>query len=70
MAKYTVSGTVTIGIHTVVEASSPEEALEIAQERELISLCHQCGGTQNAGEMFCTSGELDGAVTDLKVDRD
>ena len=59
---YVVSGVVTISMFTRVEANSPEEAKRIAEERAPISLCHQCGGSREQDESWCTSGELDGEV--------
>ncbi len=38
--KYTVSGLVTVSCHTVVEAESAEEAMEIAERRDVASLCY------------------------------
>ena len=37
--KYTINATVTVSCHTEVEANSEEEAIAIAQERELAGLC-------------------------------
>lgn len=39
--KYRVYGMVTISCWTYVEADSPEQAKEIADERNMTTLCHQ-----------------------------
>lgn len=44
MKRYIVHGWTYANTHTVVEASSPEEAVEIAQDRVMNSPCHQCAG--------------------------
>lgn len=68
MRKYTVSAEVTISIWTIVEAASPEEAKEMAAERSMPSLCHQCAGSEGADEEWRTSGDLDGEATNLRID--
>ena len=40
--KYTISAGITISIHTTVEAESEGEALAIAKERHLGSVCPSC----------------------------
>jgi hypothetical protein len=64
---YNVVAQVTISVHTVVEAGSIEEAIELAQERSVIQLCHQCASGDEMSE-WVTSGELDGEPTDLRVE--
>lgn len=57
--RYSVSGVITISVHTEVFASSPEEAREIAiNERGIMGLCHQCASGEPERE-WVTSGELD-----------
>lgn len=68
MPKYQVNGTATISMHTVVEADSPEEAKEIAQERAVQGLCHGCANARGADEEWRTNGELDGEPGDLEVE--
>jgi hypothetical protein len=68
--RYNVSGQITISMHTEVMASSPEEARKIAEERSIMSLCHQCASGEPAEE-WVTSGELDGGeVQELDVQED
>ena len=56
---YSVGGVITIGVHTKVIASSPEEAREIAlNERGVMSLCYSCSHA-DADKQWVTSGELD-----------
>jgi len=40
MTTYRVNGTVTVSATTVVEADSPEQAKQIANDRQLAGLCH------------------------------
>lgn len=57
--RYSVGGVITISVHTEVEASSPEEAREIAMsERGIMSLCHHCANADASVE-WVTCGELD-----------
>ena len=41
MSRYIVNSTVTVSCWTEVEATSPEEAKQIALERPMADLCHQ-----------------------------
>ncbi len=56
---YRVSATVTISCFTDVVARGAEEAAEIAAERQMQGLCHQCSGGDSERE-WSLSGELDG----------
>jgi hypothetical protein len=68
--KYTVSGAITISVSTDVLASSEKEAMDLALERPMISLCHQCSRGDPDVE-WITSGELDGGEpVDLVCDLD
>lgn len=69
MKTYNVTAEVTISVHTTVTANSKDEAADVAAQRPLISLCHQCGGGQPYEE-WCTSGELDGDPDKFKVEVD
>ena len=60
MKTWIVSAHVTIGIWTRVEADTAEDAIEQSAERQMMSLCHQCAGEDNADDEFVTGGELDG----------
>lgn len=68
--KYRVRALVTISVWTDVEANNEEEANELAEERPLQGLCHQCGSARfKEGEReWRTSGELDGTPKELIVD--
>jgi hypothetical protein len=59
MKRYRLSAQVTISVSTVVDAESPEAAIEEAENRSMVSLCHQCAGGEEEVE-WITSGELDG----------
>ena len=67
MKKYIVTGLVTISVHTEVFAETAEDAIEMAQERPLQSICHYCSG-QKPVDQWITSGELDGEVKDMVCD--
>ena len=64
--KYRVTATMTISVHVDVEAESPEQAKEIAEELPPMTLCHQCASSK--GEQWSTSGELDGQPENLEVE--
>lgn len=68
MKKFTVSALVTISLHTVVEADNEEEAIKIAEDRQLCSLmdCDRMG--ESVEEVWFHSGELDGIPHEIKVD--
>jgi hypothetical protein len=65
--KYELMASVTISIHCEVEADSEEEAKEKAEELPMMSFCHQCANGLPTEE-WVTSGELDGAPTDVVVE--
>lgn len=69
MAKFIVTGEVTISVHTVVEAKNEKEARVIATGRVVQGLCHQCADSRSADEEWRTSGELDGEPTNLSAER-
>lgn len=56
---YRVSANVTISCFTDVVARGGEEAAELARERAMQGLCHQCSGGDSKTE-WSLSGELDG----------
>lgn len=62
--KYMVSGHVTVSCHTMVEADSPEQAKEIAEERQLAGLTIQAF-TGDDNESW--HAEMDGAVEATNV---
>ncbi len=57
--RYSVGGVITISVHTVVEATSPEAARLAVEDRGVMGLCHQCASGEPERE-WVTSGELDG----------
>jgi hypothetical protein len=63
---YRVVGSVTISVSTLVRAENEEDAKDIASDRPMMSLCHQCATGEDAVE-WVTSGELDGEVDELYV---
>jgi hypothetical protein len=65
--KFSVFATVTISISTEVEANTPQEAAEIAGERGMIGLCHQCASGDPEQE-WVTSGELDGTPENVRAE--
>lgn len=65
--KYRLSGIVTISILTEVEADTEQEAIRIAEERGLVSLCHFCASGDPERE-WITSGELDGIPMEIRVE--
>lgn len=70
MPKFTLSAQVTISIHTVVEANSEEEAIQIAEDRPLCTLmdCGRMG--EHVEEVWFHSGELDGVPQDISIDKE
>lgn len=69
MKTFRVTAEVTISISTVVEARSEEHAKELASERPMMSLCHQCASGADDVE-WITSGELDGDAKNLRVEEE
>jgi hypothetical protein len=57
---YRVSGMVTISVYTIVEASSEDEAREIAAERGMCRVDDPERHGEDATEVWFHSGELDG----------
>lgn len=68
MRKFTVGAMVTISLYTEVEADSPEQARELAENQQMPSLCHQCAGGEPE-EQWCTSGEFDGVPDICSVEK-
>lgn len=67
--KYRVSACVTISLHGYVEANSPQEAEEKANELSMPTLCYQCSDNQGE-DSWSTSGEFDGLAMDVSVEED
>lgn len=62
MPKFSVSGEVTISVHTDVEAETEEEAKKIAADRGTQSFCYQCARGEPEQE-WTTTGDIDGEIT-------
>lgn len=58
--KYRVSGKITINCFTDVEANSPDEAKELARDRENCSLIDIERIGESSDEVWSHSGEMDG----------
>ncbi len=56
---YRITGYLTISAIAEIEASSPEEALEKAQELSTPGLCHQCAGAGDSSEGTWQLNEFD-----------
>lgn len=69
LRRYRVRGMITVSVSTVVEAASGAEAKELAGERGVMSLCHQCAVGEETEE-WVTSGELDGEPKGLKAEEE
>jgi hypothetical protein len=67
--EYTVSGLVTISVYTKVTAASKEDALLVAMQQPLQTLCHYCSNAEPKN-CWVTNGELDGTAFDLEVEVD
>lgn len=70
MAKYRISGQVTISIFTEVEADTPEAAIEEAEGRPMKRLCWSCSDSKTEDEEWVTSGELDGTPQEMKCEEE
>lgn len=68
MSKFLVRAEVTISVLTEVEADDESEANEIASQRDLIHLCHQCASSRDIDSEWVTSGELDGSPMKFSVE--
>jgi hypothetical protein len=62
--KYTIQATATVSCWTEVEAESEEDALKIAEERELAGLCYN---PFSAGPDECWHIDTDGTPKNLYV---
>lgn len=69
MKTYTISAQVTVSVYTTVLANSKQEAIEIAEQRTMQGLCHQCS-SGNVDSEWSLTGELDGEACKLEVDND
>ena len=67
MNKYTFEALITISVSTEVEADTEAEAREIAEVRDVQSLCHYCSSKPASCE-WVTSGELDGTPEMIRLE--
>lgn len=67
MKTFKFCAVVSISISTDVEAETEAEARAIAEDRAMVSLCHQCA-TGNISEEWVTSGELDGEPRRIQLE--
>jgi hypothetical protein len=70
--RYIVRGVLALPIVTVVEAFDEEEAAQIAVDRGVVDLCHQCGGSdEEAEEEWVLVDALNGEINeDMEVAED
>lgn len=66
--RWLVTGEATISIHIIVEAKTAKEARELADDRGMPGLCHQCASEEGNTEEWRTSGELDGTPLNLSAE--
>ena len=60
--RYTVYGALSVGVVTSVMAESPEQAREIAECRDVQSLCHQCAGSDDVKVEWGLCDSLNGDI--------
>lgn len=66
--RYVVKAQITVSTHTVVEADSEQEALSIAEQREVSGLSYApC--VDHESEAWVVEGELDGEPENLRIDK-
>lgn len=65
MAKYQISGEVTISCVLEIEAASEAEARAQAGDAPMLTLCYSCANGDSG--VWCTSGELDGVPSIREV---
>ena len=63
MTKFKLTGLVTISVYTEVEAETLEEAIEIAEKREIE---HSEYNIEDQVKEVWVSGEYDGVVVEIK----
>jgi uncharacterized OsmC-like protein len=66
--KFHLIATVTISVHTDVEADTLEKAIEIAEERSLCTVGDPGMYGASSEHEWCHSGELDGTVEDIHLE--
>jgi hypothetical protein len=72
MARYNVSGYLTISVCAVIEAESEEEARTKAESLGAPSLCHQCagaGGSNGTWQLNEFDDPPEDAVQDVELDQ-
>lgn len=63
MVQYRLNGTITVSVYTDVEADSLEEAIEIAQDRDVEK--YQWGENYQSQNVWVNE-DYDGEITDIK----
>jgi hypothetical protein len=66
MAKYRVTSCVTISVATVIEAETPEIAMELAEARSVADICASCQDQDAESEWVPDSG-MDGEIDGNKI---
>ena len=64
--RFSISANITITVFTEVDATSEKEARELALDRSVQTLCHQCSGG-DASQEWSLTGDLDGEVDDEHI---
>ena len=67
LKEYAVNALITVSVYTIIHAHDAEEALELAGERAVQSVCHQCSSGDPETEWSLNDG-LDGTPMDLTLD--
>jgi len=67
--RFAVSGEVTISICVIVEAGTKEQAIELARDAPMMTLCHRCGDGASVHDFeWRTNGDLDGEPAKLSAE--
>ena len=64
--RYALSADVTVSLTIEVQAKTEKEAIRLAQEASMQSLCWSCASSEEGG-VWRLSGELDGEAENLEV---
>lgn len=74
MPKYSITGTLLVGVFTEVEAEDEDSARDIALQRGIQGICGRCSSSrysdEKASEVWRLSDELNGDVEKLVVEKD
>lgn len=67
--KFRVRAQVTVSIFKEIEATSEEDALNLARDLCLPGLCYQCSEAgRDDNDVWQLGGELDGAATNIAIE--